>query len=402
MSTPQACTSARAIAVRALPARRGGATVRSSRRRPRASTRCRGGAARAGTSRRRRRRSAASRGRSARRGRRASRAGRSEASAAGRPQCGSPRARSSAYAAIDDDATVTAPRITSRARRASPGRSKSWRRAISSTSTIAEASVPWLKPCRTWIAVESSGDRRRHLPRPVAPAREPARGDEHRDRREDAGRVRERADCVRGEASAAVRVSRPGSTPWTRFSSPPSATTVATTSGARRPRRARASAAAPSAAAAAAEVDELQAVGRVERRAHRDLAHDGDRDADLQVAPDADAEPEDQRRRQPLDARPARIEAEERRGDAPDERGTRASDTEEWRESSSSGSARPICGPGTPGWRGTSSRSRRCRRAAGRGRRRLRSCEPLRCSEHTRRPHCRARCAQLWPPCTTE
>ena len=73
VDAPRLHERARELRARALPARRGDATVRASRRPPTWSARRRAAAATAGTSRRTRRRGAASRARRARAGRRASR-----------------------------------------------------------------------------------------------------------------------------------------------------------------------------------------------------------------------------------------------------------------------------------------------------------------------------------------
>ena len=63
---------------------------------------------------------------------------------------------------------------------------------------------------QTWSVAESAATRDRDLPRAVAPPHEAARGDEQRDRRDDAERVRERADSVGREVAHEPGVRRRG------------------------------------------------------------------------------------------------------------------------------------------------------------------------------------------------
>jgi len=58
---------------------------------------------------------------------------------------------------------------------------------------------------------------------------------------------------------------------------------------------------------------------RVERVVRRHLAHDQHQDSRREVGPDTDAEREQQRRGQPLDARPVREQSQQQRAGAPDE-----------------------------------------------------------------------------------
>ena len=238
--TARACrrpTRARALA-RAARSRascttrwRHGASQPATTQRGRA--RRRAGAARAGTSRRTGRRGAASRC-TCRPSRPSSvsRSGepRRERLVGGdpvEPQRADAHRRAIAADRDDEPPREQVPRVA-----ASPGRSKSCRRATSTTSTTADASVPWFRPCSTCSAVESAASavatcharcRRRASPRAATSSATAASTPAARASGPTASGVSEwrRPDVVAGQH----RVHE--------FSSAPAATTVATTSGAR-------------------------------------------------------------------------------------------------------------------------------------------------------------------------
>ena len=158
-----------------------------------------------------------------------------------------------------------------------------------------------------------------HLPRPMTPANEPPRGDEQRDGRDDAERMSERPDRVGCEVTAEGPSSAPGSTAWSEVEQRLDADQ-------RTDDRRRAVVAAADSEGGRSEADDhrRQVHGReasrnVERRAGGDLAHDGDRDARLQVGIGPDPDGEEQRGGQPFDPGPARVEAEQSARGTPDQ-----------------------------------------------------------------------------------
>ena len=268
---------ARKLRARAPPARRGSATVRASRRRPRRSTPT-------PSEQQRQREPVAERAGEVLRA--------ADIDARGAPSSVSRRTKRSvngwsaamrfSQSAATAYAAIAAGHGRSAARRrgcrvaASPGPSKSCRRATSSASTTAEASVPWLRPCSTCRAVERPATASRPARPDAAAAPGPARrraARPPRTRRARGPAARPR----RASASAASRVAAAAACAWMRFSSAPHATTAATNDGARafdasvsrecrRTRRRR----------RAAAGRRLRRAAMSSACAQRDLAHDGD------------------------------------------------------------------------------------------------------------------------------
>ena len=163
-----------------------------------------------------------------------------------------------------------------------------------------------------------AGDDRCHLPRPLSPSCQPAGRDKQRDGRERARGAREWSHRVRGErVQEAVVVSgqdrvheiedgADGDDRRDEQRSPPSAAPRGRECGdGERDER-------------GGQVDRLHSRRRVERVAEGDLADNGDRDAGLEVAEEADADAEQECRREPLEAGATRVEAERDRRDEPD------------------------------------------------------------------------------------
>ena len=97
------------------------------------------------------------------------------------------------------------------------------------------------------------------------------------------------------------------------------------------------------------QIDRREAGGDVERVSRRDLSHDGDGDAGLQIREGADPDREEERGGKTLDRRPTRIEPE-RYGSRCQTSANQSSDADAWCESSSSGNASRIRGPGSVGF----------------------------------------------------
>ena len=216
-------------------------------------------------------------------------------------------------------ASASADRRTIRKRVcSSPGSGKSCRRATSRISTAAETVVPWLTPCRTWIAVESTATatatshaRRRRRARPRAAKR-------------SARPAKQQTACDSGPAASGVRLRRtPSSLPGRigvqeleacrgrhdqrddRGRAPPCTARACEQRDHERHEHRR-------------EVHDTQALGRVQGVARGDLPGHGERDARGDVDDEDGAEHAGDHRHRALDARPARRGAEHRTRSDPD------------------------------------------------------------------------------------